>query len=108
MPKKTKKEKIIAEFRRRLEKVKDGNGKTDLEEKEMETWKEKSSLSVSRIQDLQSQVPISAFGLPSSFVVQDLRKTFLLAGFAISLELVVYWLTELGGSKFSRFLPMFR
>lgn len=99
MPKKTKKEKIIAELRRKLEATR--------VRREGEKWvhevrgEKESTTSPTSIPT--SHIPPA---LPTSYIIKDLQKTFLLAGLAISLELVVYWLTELGGSKFFQFLPI--
>lgn len=97
MPKKTRKEKIIAELRRKLETAKISDEKVIVEKKE-------SPRPIPNFQFPTSNIPTVA----TSFVLRDLKKTFLLAGLAISLELVVYWLTELGGSKFFKFLQLFK
>ncbi len=96
MPKKTKKEKIIADLRRQL-----GSVKTVSEEVKFEKKKEISS-------NNYSATLIPSGNKSVSYLASDLRKTIFLAGLAISLELVVYWITELGGSKFFGFLPIFK
>lgn len=111
MPKKTKKEKIIAELRRRLEVAKATGGEVKVEKEALvkpatsyPTKLATSYLPVRQAGQLPAtetegkNIPFSSQSI--SFIIKDLRKTFLLAGLAISFELVVYWLTELGGSKF--------
>jgi hypothetical protein len=106
VPKKTKKEKIIAELRRKLDRIEVRSGKIDLEVRNLDKLEDKSTPLISKNQDVQFQVPTSNLQLPTSYIINDLQKTFFLAGLAISLELVIYWLSELGGSKLLQFLPI--
>lgn len=114
MPKKTKKEKIIAELRRKLETVKTETETITLPATH-EIPSEKKELARRPISTVNYQMPttksfpVNSVSLKTeapSIVLKDLRKTFLLAGLAISLELVVYWITELGGNKLLKFLPL--
>jgi len=97
VPKKTKKEKIIAELRRKLQSVEQGTETVKVvrppEEKKIEV-------------KITPQSTQNLANFDRSFIIHDLRKTFLLSGLAISLELVVYWIIELGGSKLLQFLPI--
>lgn len=103
MPKKTRKEKIIAQLRRKLETTKVKDQKWEMEDEklddEMRGMKKEISLQDIPLPNQASQVP----SLTSGYMMKDLRKTFFLAGLAISLEFIVYWLTELGGSKLFKF-----
>lgn len=103
MPKKTKKEKIIAELRRRLEITKAVGQKWEIGNEKLDN-EVRSEIPIN--QNIPPQFPASHVSLPSSYVVHDLRKTFILTGLAISFEIVVYWITELGGSKLLKFLPI--
>lgn len=110
VPKKTKKEKIIAELRRKLETV-----EVKHENMEHRTWniehKDKNldkidsggDFSLPTINNTQPKNQASSVQFPTSYIFHDLRKTFFLAGLAISFEFIVYWFTELGGSKFFLF-----
>lgn len=93
VPKKTKKEKIIARLRRKLEtvqrepklEVEDGKWKTETGSKKIEI----------SLQNISLPNPTSHISPPTSsllYIVKDLRKTFFLAGLAISLEIMLYWL----------------
>lgn len=84
MPKKTRQEKIIADLRRKLETVKITD-KAVIEKKEPS-----SSLPSSANYPLTG--PKHLENNSTSYVLKDLRKTFLLAGLAISFEIIVYWL----------------
>lgn len=97
MPKKTKKEKIIAQLRRKLETVKVSPPANLMVNYQLPQLTKTPETKVILIEK-------NNLGL----ILGDLRKTFFLAGFAISFEFIVYWLTELGGSKLLKFLPMFR
>ncbi|MBI4999424.1 hypothetical protein HZB97_01485 [Candidatus Gottesmanbacteria bacterium] len=104
MPKKTKKEKIIAELRRKLETVKIESGQLEVkaEKKEFATPATRPTT-----HNLPPQ-PTSYSKKSSAYIIHDLRKTFILAGLAISLEVMIYWITELGGNRLLKFLPIFR
>jgi len=102
MPRKTKKEKIIAELRRKLEHVEVKNEKLDDEVRNLDILKTGNISTTLVNQNIPPQHLTSHLTLPTSYIIKDLRKTFILAGLAISLELIVYWLSELGGSKFFR------
>lgn len=84
MPKKTRSQKIIANLRRQLT-VKEKNLKI-----EKSAVSEKSLTTQPPLQHEQQQkVPF--------FVINDLKKSLFLTALAISLELVLYYLLELGG-----------
>jgi hypothetical protein len=112
MPKKTKQEKIIAELRRKLEEQKISHPNLEAkprpqtiaspEEKSgryrlppMPIKKEVNPSLVAKAQ-LTSEEPQSS---SASYIGADLKKTFLLSGLAISFEVIVYWVTNLGGGK---------
>lgn len=107
MPKKTRKEKIIAQLRRKLETVKDFPVEIIQEEKATPT-----NLMVNYQLPQLTKTPETKTILIEKnnlgLILRDLRKTFFLAGFAISFEFIVYWFTELGGSKLLKFLPLFK
>ena len=85
MPKKTKKEKIIAQLRRQV-----------------------VNYQLPKLVKNQEIKPRLITENNLGLISGDLRKTFFLAGLAISLEFIIYWFSELGGSKLLKFLPMFR
>lgn len=106
MPKKTRQEKIIAELRRKLETTKaQGLETTPIMTKPAE---EKKVSSDYRLPDRPVSSPkTQVLTLQSTTdIMRDLKKTFFLTGLAISFEVIVYWLTELGGSKLFKFLPI--
>ncbi len=82
MPKKTRQEKIIADLRRKLETVKITD-KAVIEKKE-------SSSPLSPSINYPSTGPKHLENNATSYVLKDLRKTFILAGLAISFEIIVY------------------
>lgn len=100
MPKKTRQEKIIAELRRKLETTKAQGPET--EPRITDLRKDQKINSGYRLPDQPiSSSKTSTITMPSTAdIIRDLKKTFLLTGLAISFEIIVYWLTELGGSKF--------
>ncbi len=111
MPKKTKKEKIIAELRRKLETREPQNEKDDeVIIKQKDSYREQTPIPNYQLPTVrQSRISQPALiNLPVNFILRDLKKTFILAGLAISFEFIIYWLTELGGSKFFHFLPIFK
>ncbi len=73
MPKKTRQEKIIADLRRKLETV-----------KITDTPPPSPSI------NYPSTGPKHLENNSTSYVLKDLRKTFILAGLAISFEIIVY------------------
>ncbi|TSC53963.1 MAG: hypothetical protein LiPW16_226 [Microgenomates group bacterium LiPW_16] len=81
MPKKTKKEKIIAELRRRLETAR--AGREEVKYNPPPIPQPSTSISAPNV-----SLPLSTS--TTSYIIHDLRKTFLLSGLAISLELVLY------------------
>ncbi len=99
MPKKTRQEKIIAELRRKLETTKaQGLATTP---KTTSPVEEKQVLPDYHLPGQSFSSPKTTTSLPSTIdIMKDLKKTFFLSGLAISFEVIVYWLTELGGSKF--------
>ena len=88
MPKKTKKEKIIAQLRRKLETT--------------------VNYQLPELVKTPETKPVLITENNLGLILGDLHKTFFLAGLAISLEFIIYWFSELGGSKLLKFLPMFK
>jgi len=85
MPKKTKSQKIIAELRRKLAAQPPSIiTPQPIPQKISKKKKRESPLSSTKI---ELKTPKS----PSSFIVNDLKKSLLLTGLAISLELVLYY-----------------
>ncbi len=83
MPKKTKKEKIIAEYRKRLETVKtetSPNTKYQLPNTNYSPAKATITLPIQN----------------NSYIMKDLKKTFLLAILAIGIEFGIYFFTKGG------------
>lgn len=90
MPRKTKKEKVIAEYRRKMQTVDNRRLKVDFEDRGLKVDEKNQASS------FQSQNPSSILHHPSSNLVkEDLKKTLILSTLAISLEFVLYWLIEL-------------
>ncbi len=101
MPKKTKKEKIIAEYRRKLQTVA-GTPPTRKEETHQAFVTEKSprTSSVQPVYQLDKQQNVSEKGNSETSTIElhdliairhDLIKTVLLAAATISVELLLYW-----------------
>ncbi|MFZ5365957.1 MAG: hypothetical protein ACOZBZ_01560 [Patescibacteria group bacterium] len=98
MSRKTRQEKIIADLRRRLEATRNRS--------EGEKWDVGREVRVSReeLKNSPPQFPISqptshfpsSPSISTSYIKKDLTKTFLLTILAISLELVLYFLTRIG------------
>jgi hypothetical protein len=119
VPKKTKKEKIIAELRHKLETVKVDRNTVDLIN---EVPQKRDSVSYPN-ENTGYKLPLSNYQVSSphlkslsttvsieknSYIINDLRKTLMLTFLAISFEIFIYWFTELGGNRFLKFLPMFK
>lgn len=105
MPKKTRQEKIIAELRRKLETTKAQSLETT--PRITNLAEEKQVLPGYRLPSQSFSSPKTTISLQSTTdIMKDLKKTFFLSGLAISFEIIVYWLTELGGSKFFKFLQI--
>ena len=110
MPHKTRKEKIIAELRRKvtIQSQQDvGRIKTPLaQENEPSRQNTSSSFSFKPHSEVKNSGVING-GVISSlvtydyrYVVSDLRRTFFFAGFVLLIEFVLYWALELGGTQF--------
>ncbi|MFH0864101.1 MAG: hypothetical protein V1858_03370 [Candidatus Gottesmanbacteria bacterium] len=95
MPKKTKKEKIITELRRKLElnQPSQENSTIILSETGKTYTEDKLTTNYHLPSINRTYTPPQPINHQStSYIIKDLRKTFLLAGLAIGFELVVYWL----------------
>jgi len=109
VPKKTKQEKIIAELRRKLEAT-NTTVKPVISDIGVKIEKHQAPQPITPTTNYQIPAVKNPIGKATIqpnqsnvYIIKDLRKTFLLTTLAISFEFVIYWLTELGGSKFFRF-----
>ena len=110
MPHKSRKEKIIAELRRKVSQTKSKqqlSSQTTVPEPDIKNDKTsidnnfiiKSNLLL-RQQKKEDNYSVSSLVLPDySYIVSDLKRTFLLTGLIILLEILLYWALEMGGLK---------
>ncbi len=99
MARKTRKEKIIAELRRKLKVTQDlEKGEEKIENKETkESLKIPTITSKARIgSEDQKQNSLLAISPYTPYIKKDLTKTLILAILAISLELILYFLDRAG------------
>lgn len=83
MPKKTKKEKLLAEYRRKLKLLQQQTAIKDIQ-----TPKEKQ---VPMAENIDKIPPLSKEALVPSYFLADLKKSLFLVGIIIALEISLYF-----------------
>lgn len=115
MPHKSRKEKIIAELRRKVsqaqskQKLSPQAVVTDLVNTDLVNKNERPSIEnnfvikpnlLQKQQKKEENYSVSSLVLPDySYIVSDLRRTFLLTGLIVLLEILLYWVLELNGIR---------
>ncbi len=84
MPRKTKKQKIVAEYKRKLRTLPQQSTNLELQVRQKEVVVPKKT-NPGRIEKLQKD---------TSYIASDLRKTIILSVLAIGAELVIYFVTN--------------
>lgn len=105
MPQKTKKDKQIADLRRRLNKQSASVSNNNYSFKNIPTLtetvkrEERPSFSTptqNSVKDLPSQI----LAIDPHYYTRDLRKTFILTAVVVIAELLLYWVLEIKGVRF--------